>query len=55
MVNPWGEILVNAQNQPNIGDVELISVDVNLDAVDSARSQIPALTHDRYFYLDIVS
>ena len=55
VVNPWGEILVNAQNQPNIGDVELISVDVNLDAVDSARSQIPALTHDRDFDLDILS
>lgn len=54
IVNPWGEIIAKAENKPNIDGVELIFADINFDEVAQARAQIPALTHDREFKLEII-
>lgn len=44
VVAPWGEILADGGT-----DVSAICVDLDLDAVDKARSRVPSLTHDREF------
>ena len=44
VVDPWGEILLDAGTQEG---AYLVSLD--LDAVQSARSRIPALRHDRNY------
>ena len=44
IISPWGEILAEADNEP-----EVIVADLDLSKVDEARSMVPALTHDRAF------
>ena len=46
IIAPWGEILAEAGEQP-----EIIFADIDLKKVDEARTKIPALTHDRDFSL----
>src|SRR5262249_47818174 len=47
IVSPWGEILVEADGAtPGV-----ISADVELAAVATARSRVPSLEHDRPFEL----
>ncbi|WP_209426260.1 carbon-nitrogen hydrolase family protein [Pararhodobacter sp. SW119] len=41
-VAPWGEVLADAGTEPG-----LIHVDLDLDAVRSARARVPSLRHDR--------
>jgi len=43
-VAPWGEVLADAGTEPGV-----TLVDLDLDAVDLARSRIPSLRHDRRF------
>ena len=43
-VSPWGEVLADAGTAPGV-----ITLDLDLAAVDDARRKIPALTHDRPF------
>ncbi|MDB6176799.1 carbon-nitrogen hydrolase family protein [Paracoccus sp. Z330] len=45
VVDPWGKILTDGGISPGISMVEL-----DLKAVDRARSRIPSLTHDRAFH-----
>ena len=44
IISPWGEILAEADNEPDV-----IVADLDLSKVDEARSMVPALTHDRAF------
>ncbi len=44
IVGPWGEILAEGGEEPGI-----IIADLDLSAVEKARSAIPALKHDRKF------
>lgn len=46
IVNPWGEILAEGGESP-----EVISYAIDLDEVGRARQRIPSLTHDRAFTL----
>lgn len=43
-VSPWGEVILDAGTLPGV-----FTVDIDLAAVEDARSRIPALTHDRNF------
>jgi predicted amidohydrolase len=43
-VSPWGEVLADGGESPGV-----ITVDLDLSAVDDARRKIPALTHDVSF------
>jgi len=45
-VDPWGTVLGELGTDPDI-----LHVEIDLAAVESARSRIPALTHDRTFTL----
>lgn len=47
IINPWGEIIAETQNHPNIDEAEIIYGQLDVGAVDRARRQIPALQHDR--------
>jgi len=42
IVDPWGEILADAGDEPGI-----VMAEIDLDKVKNARSRIPALKHDR--------
>ena len=42
IVNPWGEVLADADESPGI-----IIADIDVDQVDMARKKIPSLQHDR--------
>lgn len=42
IINPWGEILAEAANEPGI-----IMAKLNLQSVSDARQKIPSLRHDR--------
>jgi predicted amidohydrolase len=44
IVSPWGQILAEGGVQPSV-----IFADVELSAVDEARSRVPSLRHDRPF------
>jgi predicted amidohydrolase len=44
IVDPWGKILAEADEQPG-----LITADLDMAAVEKARAAIPALKHDREF------
>ncbi|QDC07963.1 carbon-nitrogen hydrolase family protein [Oceanicola sp. D3] len=44
VVSPWGEVLADGGDAPDV-----ITVDLDLSDVDDARHKIPALTHDRPF------
>ena len=44
IIDPWGEILAEAGEEPGI-----IMADLDLSAVDAARSKVPSLSHDRDF------
>lgn len=44
IVDPWGSVLVDAGTEPGI-----ISVQIDLNEVDKARSRMPSLKHDRAF------
>ncbi|MBU3031249.1 carbon-nitrogen hydrolase family protein [Paracoccus sp. XHP0099] len=43
-VDPWGKVLADGGQEPGVTIVQL-----DLDAVDRARSRIPSLTHERAF------
>ncbi|MDO6730571.1 carbon-nitrogen hydrolase family protein [Marinovum sp. 2_MG-2023] len=43
-VSPWGVVMAEAGEEPDI-----VFVDLDHEAVDKARGQVPALTHDRKF------
>ena len=43
-VSPWGEVLVDAGIEPGV-----TFVDLDMTKVNSARTRIPSLTHDRRF------
>ena len=43
-VGPWGEVLADAGTDPGV-----TLVDLDFAAVETARSRVPALTHDREF------
>ena len=43
-IAPWGEVLADGGEEPGI-----VMVDLDLDAVDTARGKVPSLTHDRPF------
>jgi predicted amidohydrolase len=47
IINPWGEIIAQAADQPGI-----ISAEIDLDEVTKARQAIPALTHDREYDIE---
>ena len=44
IINPWGEILADGG-----ADSGFINVNINLEEVNSARTRIPSLSHDRAF------
>ena len=46
IINPWGEILAEGGEQQDV-----ITADIDLSEVESARRKIPALTHDRPFHV----
>jgi len=46
IISPWGEILAEAGENP-----EIIYADIDLQKVEEARRKIPALQHDRDFSL----
>lgn len=46
IINPWGEILAEAGEEP-----EIISADIRWEEVTEARRMVPALRHDRPFAL----
>ena len=45
IVAPWGEVLADAGTEPGV-----IFADLDLQAVESARARVPALTHDRRYH-----
>jgi len=47
IVDPWGEILADAGDEPGI-----IIAEIDLDKVKNARSRIPALKHDRQIVVE---
>jgi len=42
IIDPWGEILAEAGEEPGV-----ITADIDLGAVEAARSKVPSLSHDR--------
>jgi predicted amidohydrolase len=46
IVDPWGQILAEAEQEPGI-----VVADIDPSKVTEARSRIPALSHDRPFTL----
>ncbi len=46
-IDPWGEILADGGDLPGV-----TMVDLDLEAVETARRRIPSLTHDRKYTLD---
>ncbi|WP_445680663.1 carbon-nitrogen hydrolase family protein [Radicibacter daui] len=44
IISPWGEILAEAGEEP-----EIIMADLDMARVDEARQSVPALNHDRSF------
>ncbi|CAG0910977.1 unnamed protein product [Cyprideis torosa] len=44
VVNPWGEVILDAGDEPGLYMVQL-----DLSEVDMARRKVPSLTHDREF------
>ncbi|MEO1155578.1 MAG: nitrilase-related carbon-nitrogen hydrolase, partial [Pseudomonadota bacterium] len=49
VVSPWGEVLLDMGDAPG-----LAFVDLDLTAVEKARSQIQSLTHDRDYEVKTV-
>lgn len=48
VISPWGEVLAEADGiTPGV-----ITADIDLAAVDEARSRVPSLTHDRPFTVE---
>ena len=43
-IAPWGEVIADAGTEPGV-----IFADLDMQAVDSARARVPALSHDRAF------
>jgi len=48
IVNPWGEVLLDAGTEPG---VFLVNIDLNL--VEDTRSRIPSLSHDRDYQVKL--
>lgn len=46
IIDPWGEILAEAGEQP-----EVIYADLDLSKVDHVRSSVPSLQHDRDYHI----
>ncbi len=46
IIGPWGEVLAEGGAEPGV-----ISASLDLEAVQTARAKIPALTHDRAYHL----
>lgn len=46
IIDPWGEVLADAGEEPGI-----ITAEIDVSKVAEARQRIPALTHDRAFIL----
>ena len=44
IIDPWGEILAEAGEAP-----EIIAASLDLARIDEARAMVPSLTHDRSF------
>jgi predicted amidohydrolase len=44
IIDPWGEILAEAGDEPGV-----IAADIDLGAVAAARGKVPSLSHDRVF------
>ncbi len=44
IIDPWGEILAEAGEEPGV-----IMADIDLGAVEAARAKVPSLSHDRDF------
>lgn len=42
IIDPWGQVLADGGTQPGV-----VQATIDLDAVEQARSRIPALSHDR--------
>ena len=49
IINPWGEVIAEAGTEPGI-----ITAELDLSDVSSARARIAALTHDRPFGLSVI-
>ncbi|MEM7042706.1 MAG: carbon-nitrogen hydrolase family protein [Pseudomonadota bacterium] len=49
IVSPWGEILADGGEKPGV-----VTADLDLDMVASARRKIPALRHDRLFEITVL-
>jgi deaminated glutathione amidase len=47
IISPWGQILAEAGVQPGV-----IFADINLQAIEDARSRVPSLGHDRPFTVE---
>ena len=47
IVDPWGKVLADGGAEPGI-----VYAEIDLSNVESARSRIPALTHDRAFSIE---
>ncbi len=47
IINPWGKVLAEARNQPNIDEAEIVSAEIDITLVEKVRQSIPALQHDR--------
>jgi len=50
VVDPFGKIVLEAEDEPGVFEVE-----IDLSQVDIARALIPSLTHDRPFQVEIAS
>ncbi|MEO1206318.1 MAG: carbon-nitrogen hydrolase family protein [Pseudomonadota bacterium] len=44
IISPWGEILAEAGDEPGV-----ITADIDLSMVETARARLPSLTHDKPF------
>ncbi len=49
VVSPWGEILADGGS-----DAGIVLADIDLAEVDTARTRIPSLSHDRAFEMQII-
>ncbi len=47
IISPWGDILAEAEQNTDIGDVELVMAEIDRRRVAQARQQIPSLQHGR--------
>lgn len=50
IISPWGEILGEGDGQ----SASVIVADIDLEILETARSRVPSLEHDRDYQLDVV-